>query len=195
MPLFTWTERRAESRSSAPALSDRRRVTGWLSGADFSGQKVRVKAGDTDATVTVNESNTFSWEYAVKEATPATFRQGDLQRTLTLQPAEPAGQAAFFTLDRFAYRPGQTLHFAAFLRHLDASEEWLPIVNSAVEAHLVSDKKGTVAARLKLLPMISAASPAPTRSSTTTADQYTLGIPGFHGTAKLTGGYRKAKVG
>ena len=195
VPLFTWSEP-AKNPVRLHLLADGRRVVGWLSGADFAGQKVRVQADHDEATVSVNESNTFTWDYAVKAATRVTFSLGDLQRTMTLQPTEPTGPAAFFTLDRFAYRPGQTVNFAAFLRQLDARDEWQPIKNRAVEVHLVSDRRGTVAARLKLTSDdFGRVTGSYTFIDDDPLDHYTLGIPEFHGTGKLTlADYRKAKV-
>ena len=81
MPLFSWSEP-AKNPVRLHVLADERRVVGWLNGADFSGQKVHVQADDTDITVPVNESNTFVWEYAVKQPTRATFRLGDLHRSI-----------------------------------------------------------------------------------------------------------------
>ena len=76
VPLFSWSEP-AKNPVRLHVLADERRVVGWLSGADFTGQTVRVQAGDIDVTVPVTEANTFLWDYAVKQPTRATFRLGD----------------------------------------------------------------------------------------------------------------------
>jgi hypothetical protein len=194
-PLFTWSEP-AKNPVRLHLLGDSRRVVGWLSGADFAGQKVRVQAGETTTNVTVDASNTFTWDYAVKAATRVTFILGDLQRTMTVHPAPAAQPAAFFVLDRFAYRPGQTLHFAAFLRQLDARQEWQPIRNREVEVQLVSQKRGTIAGRFKLASDdFGRVTGSYTFIDDDALDRYALGIPGFHGEGQLTlAEYRKPKV-
>ena len=120
-----------------------------------------------------------------------------LEDTITVAPAvgekEPS---VFFVVDRTAYRPTQSLHFAGFLRRLNAAGEFDPIANTEVDVQLVSQQKQTKAFQMQLTSdehgkIIGSY----VFSDADALDTYTLQIPGYKGSAKLLlGEYRKSKI-
>ena len=99
-------------------------------------------------------------------------------------------------MDRTAYRPGQALHFAGFLRQQDKAGTFAPIADTAVEVELVSQRKQTKAARLKLTSdKLGRIVGSYTFTDADALDHYTLSIPNYKGSARvLLGEYRKSKV-
>ncbi len=176
---------------------DERKVLGWISAEEsFAGREVAVATDDRSETVIVQHDNTFTWHYEMKEPATVTFSVAGLERTETLHPPTPSQPTSLFIVERTTYRPLQTLHFAALLREPDASGEFKPLAGREVEVRLVSRKKKTAAAVMKLVSddfgrltgqyEFSAADPL---------DVYDLGIEGFAGSAEVTlAEFRKAKV-
>src|SRR5262249_28761294 len=104
----------------------------------------------------IEEGNTFTWDYDVAAPTTAYFevvhcyKKVDLTASVTLVPRPRHEPTVFFVTDRTVYRPGQPLHFAGFLRRLDGKGEFVPLPNETVEVHVTSERKKTVAGKLKL---------------------------------------------
>lgn len=178
--------------------ADDHRVIGWISGtADHSAKTVEVKHDGKTESLPIAKDNTFTWDYKVAKPATVEFRVDDLTASVALNPP-PAGPgpSAFFVVDRTAYRPGQPLHFAGFLRKEASTGEFAPIANQAVDVHLVSARKQTKAAQMKFT------SDEQGRivgsyvfSDADALDHYTLSIPGYKGSARvLLGEYRKSKV-
>src|SRR5207248_1813956 len=124
--------------------ADEHRVVGWISGTrDFAGRTVAVKADGKTGTVTVAKNNTFAWPCKVARATTVEFVVDDGKASprgsIGVGPPSAApGPCVFFVVDRTAYRPGQPLHFAAFLRKQDSKGEFAPVCKQAVEVELTS---------------------------------------------------------
>jgi alpha-2-macroglobulin len=183
---------------------DGRKVLGWISGAvDYEGQPVRVLQGDKRVDrVQIGKGNTFTWEYKLDKPTPVTFQallgwKDTLEDTITVAPAVgEKDPSVFFVVDRTAYRPTQSLHFAGFLRRLNAAGDFDPIPNAAVDVHLVSQQKQTKAFQLKLTSdEHGKVVGSYVFSDADALDTYTLQIPGYKGSAKLLlGEYRKSKI-
>ncbi len=189
-----------QSSAHAPGLClvvDERKVLGWISADEsFTGREVAVATDDRHETVIVQHDNTFTWHYKLKKPATVTFSVAGLERTETLHPRAPSRPTALFIVERTAYRPLQTLHFAALLREPDASGEFVPLAGREVGVRLVSRRKKTAAAVMKLVAddfgrltgqyEFTAADPL---------DVYDLGIEGFAGSAEVTlAEFRKAKV-
>ena len=178
--------------------ADDRTVHGWVSGAEsFAGQGVKVTTGDIVQTVTVAADNTFSFPYDVERPLTAECSLGKLSGRLTISPRpEVHGPTAFFVVDRTAYRPGQTLQFAAFLRREDERGEFVPLTGEAVEVLLTSRQKDLVATRLSLRSDdMGRVVGSYTFTDADVLDEYELTIPNFVGSAKvLLAEYRKSKV-
>ena len=96
-----------------------------LHNSTLSTESVGVTQNRQRAEVRIEKGNTFTWEYSLDKPTPVTFEallgeKQALKDTITVAPAvgekEPS---VFFVVDRTAYRPTQTLHFAGFLRRLE----------------------------------------------------------------------------
>lgn len=202
-PLFATLEP-AQNPTRLCLQDDGRKVVGWISGtADYEGQSVDVRHGDKNvAHVRVEKGNTFAWEYKLDKPTPVTFRadlggKQALQDTVTVAPAvgekEPS---VFFVVDRTAYRPSQTLHFAGFLRRLNAAGDFDPVANAAVDVLLVSQQKLTKAFQMKLTSdEHGKVVGSYVFGDGDALDTYTLQIPGYKGAAKLLlGEYRKSKI-
>ena len=195
-PLFADTVP-ATNRADLNLFVDERKVLGWISGKqDRSGEVVKVAFANRFETVVVQQDNTFTWTHRVKEPTDVTFTIGDKKRTTRIAPASPSEPSVFFVVDRTAYRPGQTLHFAGFLRRPGRNGEFSPLVAEEVEVRLISRAKKTTATKLKLksddfgrIAGDYAFSPADA------LDTYDLSIPGYKGSAELKlAEFRKAKV-
>lgn len=186
--------------------ADERKVVGWVSGPrDYSGRPVYVRVGEkTVATLKVDRDNSFAWPYRVEKPTTFEFVVDDCYKECVFPrasvaltpPAAAPGPCVFFVVDRTAYRPGQPLHFAGFLRTESSPGEFAPVANQAVEVELVSQRKATKAAKMKLT------SDERGRvvgsyvfTDADALDHYTLSIPGYKGQARvLLGEYRKSKV-
>ena len=179
--------------------ADDRAVHGWISGtASQAGKMVRIALDKDTTEVKVGDDNTFRWVYPeFKKPVTVDFSLGELKASIALSPP-PAKSlpSAFFVVDRTAYRPGQTLQFAAYLRSEDAHGEFAPVVNTEVEVQIVSREKGLVAGRLNLRSDDFgrvAGSYAFTEADA--LDEYDLQIPNYAGSANvLLSEYRKSKV-
>jgi len=123
--------------------------------------------------VKLARGNTFAWSYKVTTPTEVQFKTKvrlsetqtlALEDRLTVNHVSATEPSVFLVVDRTAYRPTQTLHFAGFLRTVDPRGEFQPLPNREVEVHLVSEKKGTRAFKAKITSDSFAGSPAPTRS-------------------------------
>src|SRR5262245_45841080 len=183
---------------------DGRKVLGWLSGTiDYEGLPVRVLQGDKSiARIQIEKGNTFNWQYKLDKPTPVTFQallgwKQTLRDTITVAPAVgEKDQSVFFVVDRTAYRPTQSLHFAGFLRRLNAAGDFDPIPNAEVDVHLVSQQKQTKAFQMKLTSdEHGKITGSYVFSDADALDNYTLQIPGYKGSAKLLlGEYCKSKI-
>ncbi|MFO0929695.1 MAG: alpha-2-macroglobulin family protein [Gemmataceae bacterium] len=201
--LFRRTEP-AKNPVTLQLQADGRQVIGWVSGTDsFADRRVAFKLNGKTSTVAVGKDNTFRWPYRVERATTVEVQVEDGERkpalagTLLLEPPPAApGPCVFLIVDRTAYRPGQRLQFAGFLRQLDGAGEFVPVAGKEVQVDLTSERKQTRAARLKLTSddhgRIAGSYPF---TDADALDHYTLTVAGFKGTARvLLGEYRKSKV-
>jgi alpha-2-macroglobulin len=120
-------------------------LLGWISGtAKREGATVIIRqSGRPAETTKVDENNGFTWSYRIDKEIPADVVVGDLRQKVILAPPRQQPPTVFFVLDRLVFRPGQTLHFAAFLREIDARGEFVPIANKPVEVQLTSASKKT----------------------------------------------------
>jgi hypothetical protein len=179
-------------------LVDSRRVHGWVSGTrNHAGRQVLVMVeGQAHDWVPVQADNTFSWSCKVNRPTRALFVLGSLKEKVELRPPSPLPPSVFFVVDRSAYRPGQSLRFAGFLRELDTRGEFVPLPRRPVEVVLRDDRKKTAIARLKLTSDQQGRIVG--QHAFTSADplgSYTLSIHGYRGAAVVTlAEYRKSKV-
>src|SRR5262249_9525926 len=109
--------------------ADGRQVAGWVSGTrDLAGREVTVRLGGKAEKRTLEKGNTFRWAYKVDKPATAEFSLAGLRGSVALAPPPAApGPCVFFVVDRTAYRPGQALHFAGFLRREGASGEFAPV--------------------------------------------------------------------
>ncbi len=193
VPVFAVTEP-APAGSVLRVFVDPDKLVGWIAGqASYAGKVVQFDGHATSAVV--GTDNSFELPLAFAKRAEAEVRVGELSQVVTIEPAAEAEPAAYVITDRGAYRPGQKLQLTAFLRRLEGGE-LRPALTSPVEVRLVSDTKGTVAAKL-LLPVDASgrATGEYTFSPADPLDTYTVQVPGFRGTAKVTlAEYRKAKV-
>ena len=185
--------------------ADDRKVFGWVSGTrSFANRPVRITAGGKTHEVRLRQDNTFAWEYRVEKPTTVEVLV-DLCYTavpsphasLTVRPpAVDPTPSVFFVVDRTAYRPTQPLHFAGFLRKLNADGDFEPLAKTEVEVRLVSEKKQTKAATFKLTSDdFGRIVGSYTFSDADALDHYALSIPGYKGAARvMLGEYRKSKV-
>ncbi|NQT15033.1 MAG: hypothetical protein HQ582_19915, partial [Planctomycetes bacterium] len=195
-PVFT-NPQPAKNPTGLSLTVDPQKVLGWISGTgDYSGQAVRISAGDRDETVIVQDDNTFTWHYRVDEPVTATFTVGQWTVAELLEPIEPDRPAVFFVVDRTAYRPNQKLEFAGFLRQPDRRGEFHPIAGREVEVTLTSKRKKTTAAKLKpKSDDFGRITGDYTFSAADALDTYTLSVDGFAGKAEVAlAEFRKAKV-
>ncbi|MBL7133103.1 MAG: hypothetical protein ISS78_03310, partial [Phycisphaerae bacterium] len=196
VPLFAKTVK-AAGKASLTLTADPNKVLGWIGGDEsYTGREVTVRAGGYNGTVIVQADNTFTWHYRAAKDTVAAFSIGKLSRKITIGPPAKLGPSVFFVVDRTAYRPGQTLKFAGFLRELGPTGRFAPLAGRKVEVVLRSGKKKAVAAK------IAVASDAFGRIAgayrfmpADPLDEYTLSIAGFRGQGALKlAEFRKAKV-
>jgi uncharacterized protein YfaS (alpha-2-macroglobulin family) len=187
---------------------DGRKVLGWISGtSNLKGRPVYVTIDgnkDRRETIEVKEDNTFTWAYKLDKPTKVSFLVDTcylllpyLSDSITVAPSVgEKDPSVFFVVDRTAYRPTQSLHFAGFLRKLGASGEFEPIANTEVNVHLVSQQKQTKAFQMRLTSdEHGKIDGCYVFSEADALDTYTLQIPGYKGSAKLLlGEYRKSKI-
>ncbi len=177
-------------------LVDDTRVVGWISGTkDHRGKEVVINGPVTEK-VKVQEGNQFTWNYDVHKPTKVDFTLGKLKQTVTLKPRALLPPSIFFVTDRHVYRPGQTLHFAAFLRQLDNRGDFEAVADKTVEVQLRSKRKTTIVQRWKAkADEMGRITGSHRFSSTDPLDGYELLLPGYEGKAQLhLAEYRKAKV-
>src|SRR5262249_32612584 len=143
----------------------------------------------------------FTWEYRIDKPAVAKVSIPDgkatMQASVALSPPAAApGPCVFFVVGRTAYRPGQALHFAGFLRKQDSAGTFAPVSNQGVEVELISQRKQTKAAKIKLTSDSQGRiAGSYTFSDADALDNYTLAVPGYTGSARvLLGEYRKSKV-
>jgi uncharacterized protein YfaS (alpha-2-macroglobulin family) len=187
---------------------DGRKIVGWVSGTrDLAGQVVEITLSDERRVrkVKLGKDNTFTWPYTVAGATKVQFKTKvraandkllSLEDSLTVSPL-PAEQtpSVFFVVDRTAYRPTQTLHFAGFLRKMNAKGEFEPLPKREVEVELVSEKKRTHAFKMKTTSDDFGRITGAYTFQHDALDHYTLAVPGFKGSARvMLGEYRKSKI-
>lgn len=197
-PLFEATVP-AETETRLSLTRDDRKVLGWLAGAaDHAGARVEIRWKGHRRVGTVGADNTFVFPFEVAEPRTATVEVPalGLKERIRLTPAKAAKSVAFFVVDRTAYRPGQTLKFAGFLRRPDKEGRFEVVAHAPVEVALEARGKKTVAARLKL--RSDAAGRIEGSYTFSDADPlatYDLRIEGYEGSAELTlAEFRKAKV-
>lgn len=182
--------------------ADEGQVYGWISGTrDHTGRAVSVKIDGKTHDAAVGKDNTFSFRYKVEKPTVAAVTVGTGKDTLRgsvalSPPSARPGPSVFFVVDRTAYRPGQALHFAGFLRREERPGSFVPVANEAVEVELTSHRKNTKAAKLKLTSdRQGRVVGSYTFTDADALDHYTLSIPKYTGSARvLLGEYRKSKV-
>ncbi|HWG44801.1 MAG TPA: alpha-2-macroglobulin family protein [Gemmataceae bacterium] len=178
-------------------LIDSANVFGWISGEKkHRGETVAVTSAGRTQQIKVERGNTFTWPYKVAKATRTEFAFGELRQTITLQPPSKLPPCVFFVVDRAVYRPNQTLRFAGFLRDLDGRGEFVPRPAQTVEVLLTSERKKTIAARLKLTADAHGRITGDyTFSDADPLDTYRLSIPNYKGEVHVSlAEYRKSKV-
>jgi hypothetical protein len=187
---------------------DGHQVVGWVSGGtDLAGQVVQIILPWTKGKrqeVKLDKGNTFAWPYKV--AKPTTFhfsvrvrgaqnKTEILQDSLTVTPLTDPEPSVFFVVDRTAYRPTQTLHFAGFLRAMNAKGEFEPLPNRKVTVELVAEKKQTRAFKIQTTSDDFGRITGSYTFQGDALDNYTLAVPGYKGTARiLLAEYRKSKI-
>src|SRR5262249_12630285 len=139
---------------------DGRKVLGWVSGnVDLKDRPVAILIDGTKREgCKVQDGNVFTWEYKCEKPASVKFTVDTCyldcavpEATITVAPAVGKNApSSFFVVDRTAYRPTQALHFAGFLRRLNADGEFEPIKNADVTVELVSQQKQTKAAKFSL---------------------------------------------
>lgn len=200
-----------ESKSSAPdpkaklvaaknptqliVLVEPGKLLGWISGtSDRAGATVELTvSGKPAEEVKVEPGNTFTWKYTTLKETRADVQVGDLRQSVTIYPTPKPGASVFFVLDRLVFRPGQTMHFAGFVREMDADGQFKPIGRKEVEVALTSEKKKSAAKKWKLTTDDAGRITADYKfADADPIDSYTLDIKGIKGGARVSlAEYRK----
>ena len=196
VPLFAKTVK-AAGKVSLTLTADPNKVLGWISGDEsHTGREVTVRTGDYNGTVIVQADNTFTWHYRAAKDTVITFSIGKLSRSITIGPPAKLQPSVFFVVDRTAYRPGQTLKFAGFLRELGPTGRFASLGGRKVEVVLRSAKKKAVAAKIALTSDAFGRVAGSYRfMPADPLDEYTLSIAGFRGQGAFNvAEFRKAKV-
>ena len=186
---------------------DGRKVFGWISGGkSLTERKIGISVeGKQVAQAIVDDDNTFVWKYTLEKPTAVQFQMISwnasevltLRDTITVAPTSAEKEpTVFFVVDRTAYRPTQNLHFAGFLRKLNAAGEFEPIANTDVDVELVSQQKQTKIFKVRLTSDATGkVANSYVFSDADPLDTYSLRIPGYRGEAKLLlGEYRKSKI-
>jgi len=198
-PIFEETER-ANTNSELLLYSDHGKVFGWITGdTDFSGDQVDIKVNDgndKEHSVKVAPDNTFTFEHSHNGVVQVEAAVGDLKSVIFTQAIHRTSQFVYFVVDRTAYRPGQTLKFAGFLRTENADRKVVPVKDTEVQVNLLSGRKNTVAATLKLKSDEFGRITGEYKFSEGDGlDTYRLKIQGFNGQALVKlAEFRKAKV-
>ncbi len=195
-PVFQKREP-ASNPTDLVVLVDHEKIVGWVSGKwRHRGEAVTIQLGDETFTSRIAADNTFVWRHHVSERQTATITFGDITRTEILEPAPTNKPAVFFVVDRPVYRPGQTLHFAGFLRRETRIGYFEPIPNQDVEVHVTSTSKNTKAASLQLVSDdFGRIAGEYTFQNADALDRYQLTIPEHAGSAEVQlAEFRKAKV-
>ncbi|MEJ7596535.1 MAG: alpha-2-macroglobulin family protein [Kofleriaceae bacterium] len=175
---------------------DRDRIVGWLAGSvGGADQPATLVTGDVTTAARLDDDNTFTFPYRVTKPTDATVTVGSHVERITLRPRENDSPAAYIVVDRTAYRPGQKLGFAAFLRKPER-DTFVPVAHAKVEVRVISETKQTVAAKLALTADATGRIAGEyTFSAGDPLDGYTISIPGYAGTARVVlAEYRKSKI-
>ncbi|MCW5807185.1 MAG: hypothetical protein KIT31_32815 [Deltaproteobacteria bacterium] len=192
-PVFATTEP-APAGSALRVFVDEDRLVGWLAGStSFAGRTARIAFSGVAHEVPIAADNTFTFTYAVGATTEAVVEAAGLTQRATLRVKAPAEQAALLVVDRNAYRPGDKLSFAGYLRRGAAHA---PIPKAAVEVHIDAEAKKTRAATLKLVSdEHGRISGAYTFSGGDPLDVYAISIPGYRGVARVQlAEHRKSRV-
>ncbi len=193
VPVFSTTEP-APHGSELRVFQDPDKLVGWIAGSEsFAGQPVHFDGHPIG--VVVGDDNTFTIPIGFSHRAEAEVRVGELAQQLTIVPPASLEPAAYIVTDRSAYRPGQKLQLTAFLRRIERGE-LRPDNRGRVEVKIVSETKKTTAAKLALaVDANGRASGEYTFSTSDPLDTYSIELPGYRGTAKVTlAEYRKSKV-
>ena len=169
------------------------RVVGWIGGSrSYQGVTARLVFADREYATEIGADNTFAIAVSVTKPTNALVRAGNLLDSVELVPAIKEAASAYIVSDRSAYRPGQKLQLAAFLRTADHE----PVAHAKTELSIVSDTKLVTAGKLALVSDAEGRIAAEyTFSHADPLDTYTLKLAGYTGLARVTlGEYRKSKV-
>jgi hypothetical protein len=172
-------------------------VFGWVSGTrDYLDWPVEVEVNGRVEKIKVGRGNTFFWPYKVAKATPVSFTVAGLRKSMEVRPPAKLPPCVFFVVDRGVYRPKQTLHFAAFLRDLDARGEFVPRPAQTVEVRFNSVQKSTPIASLQLTADAQGKLTGEyTFGDADPLDEYRLTIPGYKGEGRVRlAEYRKTQV-
>ncbi len=195
-PLFAKTQP-APGGALLRVFVDPEQLVGWIAGsASHQGRVARIELGGERREAIVGPDNTFAAPYRVTKATEAIVRVDGMEQRVTLEPPAALEPTVLFVVDRTAYRPGQRLAFAGFLRRMDGGGVFRPIRGGAVEVRLTSETRKTIAARIAATADADGRiAGAYTFSPADPIDDYTLSIPGHRGTARVTlAEFRKSKV-
>src|SRR5690606_15054046 len=118
----------APAGSALRVFVDPEQLVGWIAGtASHEGRVARIDLDGASREAIVGPDQTFAVPYRVAKRTEATVRVGALTQRVTLEPPAALEPTVFFVVDRTAYRPGQELAFAGFLRRMDAGGAFRPI--------------------------------------------------------------------
>jgi len=194
-PVFIETQP-APSGAALRVFVDPDRVIGWIAGSrSHAGERASVRHGGEDHLVDIDRDNTFALAYDVATTTEAVITAAGMAQRVTLEPRAPLEPTVLFVVDRGAYRPGQKLSFAGFLRRA-TRHGYQAMPDQPVEVRIASDTRKTTAGKLALVADATGRIAGDyTFSPADPLDDYTLSITGYRGTARVTlAELRKPKV-
>lgn len=179
--------------------SDHQKVVGWITGkTSFAGRDATIYSGDEQIDVVqVERDNTFEWDLKERALEKVEVRIGnELSEPIRIRQREQGQAFCYFVVDRSAYRPGQTIKFAGFLRGENSKGEFVPHPEREVDVLLTSAEKGTKAAQLRLKSDdFGRIEGEYTFSQADSLGEYYLRASGYLGVAKFQlAEFRKAKV-
>ncbi len=133
--------------------SDHQKVVGWITGTkSFAGQNATIDFGnDQRESVKIKADNTFQWEIENHYAQEVRVHVGDeLSETINLSPRQAGQTFCYFVIERSAYRPGQTVKFAGFLRRENQRGEFIADGKRLAHVTIASVSKQTKVLELNL---------------------------------------------
>ncbi|MDB4778265.1 MG2 domain-containing protein [bacterium] len=133
--------------------SDHRKVVGWITGSkSFVGQNAMIEFGSAQReSVEITEDNTFEFEIENQYSQEVKVHVGDeLSESIHFSPRQASPPFCYFVIERSAYRPGQTIKFAGFLRRENQRGEFIADANRQAHLTITSVSKQTKVLELNL---------------------------------------------